>query len=112
MRREGSVSNVFLRWYFKTPYVLQVDLDDYQNKPLQPFCISENAEVPILRMYGITKEGFSVLAHIHGFFPYFYCPVGNNADAKIFGDSLEAQLSQTRVALGLKKNVSLCNLGA
>ena len=28
--------------------------------------------VPIIRMYGVTQEGNSVLAHIHGFAPYFY----------------------------------------
>ncbi|KAJ7089671.1 DNA polymerase family B-domain-containing protein [Mycena belliarum] len=27
---------------------------------------------PTLRMFGVTKEGYSVLAHIRGFLPYFY----------------------------------------
>lgn len=30
--------------------------------------------VPIIRMYGITENGNSVLAHIHGFAPYFFVP--------------------------------------
>lgn len=29
---------------------------------------------PIIRMYGITMEGNSVLAHVHGFTPYFFVP--------------------------------------
>eukprot|EP00762_Andalucia_godoyi_P003127 ANDGO_01026.mRNA.1 DNA polymerase delta catalytic subunit len=29
-------------------------------------------QVPIVRMFGITKTGMSVLAHIYGFEPYFY----------------------------------------
>jgi DNA polymerase delta subunit 1 len=27
---------------------------------------------PTLRLFGVTQEGNSVLAHIHGFRPYFY----------------------------------------
>ena len=30
--------------------------------------------VPIIRMYGITENGNSVMAHIHGFAPYFFVP--------------------------------------
>ena len=25
-------------------------------------------------MYGVTEAGNSVMAHVHGFFPYFYTP--------------------------------------
>ncbi|ORY50267.1 DNA polymerase delta catalytic subunit [Rhizoclosmatium globosum] len=34
-------------------------------------------DMSIVRMYGITEEGFSVLAHVHGFLPYFYVPAPN-----------------------------------
>ena len=34
--------------------------------------------VPIIRMYGITMEGHSVLAHVHGFAPYFFVPAVEN----------------------------------
>lgn len=30
--------------------------------------------VPVIRMYGVTLNGNSVLAHIHGFAPYFFVP--------------------------------------
>ncbi|ELR25172.1 polymerase (DNA directed), delta 1, catalytic subunit [Acanthamoeba castellanii str. Neff] len=30
--------------------------------------------VPIIHMYGLTREGHSVLVHLHGVLPYFYVP--------------------------------------
>lgn len=33
---------------------------------------SEPRHGPTLRLFGVTQEGHSVLAHIHGFRPYFY----------------------------------------
>ncbi|KAL0060857.1 DNA-directed DNA polymerase delta [Marasmius tenuissimus] len=29
---------------------------------------------PVIRMYGVTESGHSVLAHFHDFLPYFYVP--------------------------------------
>ena len=29
---------------------------------------------PVIRMFGNTMEGNSVVAHIHGFTPYFFVP--------------------------------------
>lgn len=31
--------------------------------------------VVALRMYGVTEAGNSVMAHVHGFIPYFYVQV-------------------------------------
>jgi hypothetical protein len=31
--------------------------------------------VPIMRLYGVTQEGHSVIAHVHGYDPYFYVQV-------------------------------------
>ena len=62
---------------------MQVDLDEYNappNKKHMGTSNNANGEVPVLRMYGITSEGYSVLAHIHGFAPYFYCPVPANSE--------------------------------
>jgi hypothetical protein len=41
-------------------------------QPLPGMPGSTVGPVPIIRMYGITMAGNSVLAHIHGFPPYFY----------------------------------------
>ncbi|KAJ3279651.1 hypothetical protein HDU79_000387, partial [Rhizoclosmatium sp. JEL0117] len=51
----------------------QIDVDEYDGKTV--FDNAENMkDMSIVRMYGITEEGFSVLAHVHGFLPYFYVP--------------------------------------
>ena len=33
---------------------------------------STEGPVPIIRMYGVTAQGLSVMANVHGFTPYFY----------------------------------------
>ena len=46
---------------------------------------------PIIRMFGITLEGNSVLCHIHGFVPYLYTPAPPNFqvdDCQIFQEAL------------------------
>ncbi len=52
--------------------------------------------VPVLRLYGVTDGGHSVMAHVHGFTPYFFCnsPPGFDAarDCAGFQASLEARL--------------------
>ena len=35
---------------------------------------SKVGPVPIIRMFGVTMEGYSVLASIHGVAPYFFVP--------------------------------------
>ena len=37
---------------------------------------------PVLRMFGVTMEGNSVAAHIHGFTPYFYIPAKSDFKAE------------------------------
>ena len=47
--------------------------------------------VPIVRMYGVTMDGNSVLCHIHGFVPYFYVPAPpgfESSKCSIFQDAL------------------------
>lgn len=60
-----------------------VDVDMTAGEPLsidpatgkKPAQQSPEEIVPIIRLYGVTEEGHSVFAHIHGFVPYFYIPV-------------------------------------
>lgn len=56
-------------------------------------------KVPVLRMYGVTEDGHSVLAKIHGFLPYFYvqCPQAGDSgelftDIQVLGESLDEEL--------------------
>ena len=32
-------------------------------------------EVPVMRLFGVSQEGHSIVAHIHGYDPYFYVQV-------------------------------------
>lgn len=46
---------------------------------------------PVLRLFGVTRDGNSVLAHIHGFRPYFYvaAPPGfMNRDLEALRDAI------------------------
>jgi hypothetical protein len=47
-------------------YVMQIDISYYTQNDPESFSV--------LRMYGITQEGASVLCHIKKFRPYFYVP--------------------------------------
>ena len=50
----------------------QVDIDHYIGSPIPGMPGLRSGPVPILRMYGVTMEGNSVCAQLHGFLPYFY----------------------------------------
>ena len=55
--------------------------------------------VPVIRMYGVTAAGNSVLVHIHGFTPYFFvmpAPGMREADLPAWEAALEAQLAGAR----------------
>jgi DNA polymerase delta subunit 1 len=84
---------------------MQVDIDYISDVPDRKYWpgLGSDMRVPVLRMYGVTEEGNSVLAHIHGFLPYFYvaCPEGFQ-DTKVFGESLEQQLAEA----GVREKVS------
>lgn len=53
----------------------QLDLDHYIGEPDIRMPGAQTGRVPIMRVFGITKEGNSVCCHIHGFSPYFYVSV-------------------------------------
>lgn len=48
-------------------YFMQIDCDYYVGRKG-----NSDQEHGIIRVYGVTKEGNSVLAHIHDFISYFY----------------------------------------
>ena len=50
----------------------QVELDYTIQKPNPIYDKSQCREVPVVRIYGVTKEGNSVTAFVHGFEPYFF----------------------------------------
>ncbi|XP_038073586.1 DNA polymerase delta catalytic subunit-like [Patiria miniata] len=56
----------------------QIDLEHYIGSPIRGMPGSTVGPVPIIRMFGITMEGQSVMCHIHGFTPYFYVPAPEN----------------------------------
>ncbi len=53
----------------------QIDIDHYIGAPVPGMPGLQASSVPILRMFGVTMEGNSVCAHLHGFLPYFYVPL-------------------------------------
>lgn len=50
----------------------QVDLDFYEGPPMKESLTSHRKE-PIFRLYGVSESGNSILAHLYGYVPYFYC---------------------------------------
>jgi hypothetical protein len=41
---------------------------------------SSDGPVPVVRMYGVTQDGLSVLCNVHGFTPYFYVQLAGMTD--------------------------------
>ncbi len=53
--------------------------------------------VPVVRLYGVTQDGYSVMACIHGFTPYFYASVTG-----LPADLPDEALGSLRIALDNK----------
>eukprot|EP00743_Colponemidia_sp_Colp-15_P006103 GILK01006561.1.p1 GENE.GILK01006561.1~~GILK01006561.1.p1 ORF type:complete len:1058 (-),score=188.44 GILK01006561.1:44-3172(-) len=72
---------------------MQYDVDYYVGKPLPGMPGASTGEVPVLRMYGVTETGNSVLAHVHGVTPYFYChaPAGYT-NCEVFRNCLNGRV--------------------
>ena len=54
---------------------------------------SREGPVPVVRLYGVTRDGQSILANIHGFTPYFFVALPVSADLS------ESALGLLRLAL-------------
>ncbi|XP_065184381.1 DNA polymerase delta catalytic subunit-like [Sycon ciliatum] len=74
---------------------LQLELDHYiapKSVPSMPGAL--NGPVPVVRMFGVTMDGHSVCAHVHGFAPYFYVPAPpagmKDGDAEAFRSVLNS----------------------
>lgn len=59
---------------------------------------SKTGQVPILRVYGVTEEGNSVAAFLHGFTPYCFFAVPSDVEV----DGSESTLSKIRQLLNTK----------
>jgi len=53
----------------------QVELDHYIGQPVPGMPGASAGPVPVIRMFGVTNDGNSVCAHVHGFHPYIFVPV-------------------------------------
>jgi DNA polymerase delta subunit 1 len=75
----------------------QIDLDYYLSEPIEGMPGVKEGIVPVVRMYGVTEEGHSVLAHVHGFLPYFFVPAPSESfsddDCEAFRASLGSALA-------------------
>lgn len=81
------------------PALQIVDCDYYTGSPLNPEAWPQMQGaraglVPIVRMFGVTEAGQSIMVHVHCFTPYFYvqAPSGfTEADCGTFRSSLNVR---------------------
>ena len=50
----------------------QVDIDYYMGKPMKGMPGAQSGTVPMMRIFGVTRDQNSLCCHVHGFAPYFY----------------------------------------
>lgn len=80
----------------------QMDADYYIGTQKPGYPGPSSGSVPIVRLYGVTAEGHSVMAHVRGYQPYFYIelPDGFNADKL---DKFKQYLAEQMERNGIKK---------
>ena len=98
MRLDPSVASLALQWY---------DIDMTSGEPLlvNPSggdrLGSVEGPVPIVRLFGVSQAGESVMVSVHGFTPYFMASVPTNFALT------DASLSALRVVFDQKVMISL-----
>lgn len=86
----------------KDPIIFQqVDIDNYTGKARPDMPGPNDGPMPVMRMYGVTQEGNSVMAHVHGFAPYFYIRAPDNFEVARCRDLAE---KLNRILLADMKN--------
>eukprot|EP01006_Ploeotia_vitrea_P059999 TRINITY_DN75127_c0_g1_i1.p1 TRINITY_DN75127_c0_g1~~TRINITY_DN75127_c0_g1_i1.p1 ORF type:complete len:1053 (+),score=125.84 TRINITY_DN75127_c0_g1_i1:30-3188(+) len=89
-------------WHKNSIKFHMIELDaDHHGRPrrdlVPPEIVTpERGEVTVIRMFGVTKEGHSVLVHAHGFSPYFWIQSPKNFDlthCRSFKDECNKQLA-------------------
>lgn len=71
----------------------QMEVDYYIGDQKPGYPGPPSGKVPIVRMYGVTQEGHSVLCHTRGYVPYFYMEMPKNYDAVPHLESYRAALN-------------------
>ncbi|XP_044735057.1 DNA polymerase delta catalytic subunit [Chrysoperla carnea] len=75
----------------------QIDVEHYNSQYLPGMPGPQSGGVAVIRMFGITMDGHSVLCHVHGFLHYFYVVVPNAFDEthiKPFKEALNTVMMQ------------------
>jgi hypothetical protein len=87
-----------------------LDIDTVSGQPLDSnpdgtdVIGSTEGPVPVIRMYGVTAQGQSVMANVHGFTPYFYISFPGSFELT------DAVLGQLRATLDQKVHIPFMRL--
>ena len=93
----------------------QITIDHYFGPSIPGMPGAQGDSVPILRMFGVTMEGNSVCAHVHGFCPYFYVAAPINfscEECDEFRSQLNAAIRGKDRASNTILDVELCHMSS
>ncbi len=69
----------------------QIDIDSYTGEGRKDMPGVSEGPCPVMRMFGVTDNGVSIVCHIYGFAPYFYIEAPKNfqkENCKLYMDKL------------------------